>query len=82
MRRLLYIFVVMTAVCACGGRKGAVSQGADDARRPVGPVFSADSAYAFCEAQCAFGPRTMNSEAHEQCGEWIASKFRSYGLEA
>ena len=42
--------------------------------------FSADSAYAFCEAQCSFGPRTMNSEAHEQCGRWIVNKFQGYGL--
>ena len=45
------------------------------------PEFSADSAYAFCQQQCDFGPRTMNSEAHEQCGQWIAQKFASYGLE-
>ena len=44
------------------------------------PAFSADSAYAFCESQCQFGPRIMNSEAHEQCGAWIVSKFRSYGM--
>ena len=42
--------------------------------------FSADSAYAFCEAQCSFGPRTMNSEAHEQCGRWIVKKFQEYGM--
>ncbi|MBR6980264.1 MAG: M28 family peptidase [Prevotella sp.] len=46
-----------------------------------GPEFDADSAYAYCHAQCSFGPRTMNSEAHEQCGEWIAEKFRSLGCE-
>ena len=45
------------------------------------PEFSADSAYAFCQRQCDFGPRTMNSEAHEQCGQWIAAKFASYGLD-
>ena len=50
-------------------------------RQPVGPTFSADSAMAFCQAQCNFGPRTMNSPAHEQCGGWIAKKFASYGLE-
>ena len=44
-------------------------------------MFSADSAYAFCQRQCDFGPRTMNSEAHEKCGQWIAQKFASYGLE-
>ena len=44
-------------------------------------VWTADSAYAYCEAQCAFGPRVMNSDAHDQCGEWIAQKFRSFGCE-
>ena len=47
---------------------------------PVGPTFMADSAFLFCQQQCDFGPRSMNSEAHEQCGEWIASKFRAYGM--
>lgn len=46
---------------------------------PVGPDFNSDSAYAFVEAQCAFGPRTMNSEAHDKCGQWIQQKFKSYG---
>ena len=32
---------------------------------PVGPAFDADSAYAFCQAQCDFGPRAMNTEGHE-----------------
>lgn len=47
----------------------------------AGPTFSADSAYAFAEAQCAFGPRTMNSQAHDDCEAWIAARFRSYGLD-
>ena len=46
----------------------------------AGPVFCADSAYLYCEQQCNFGPRTMNSEAHEACGKWIAEKFASFGL--
>ena len=48
--------------------------------QPIGPVFCADSAYLYCEQQCNFGPRTMNSEAHEACGKWIAEKFASFGL--
>ena len=48
--------------------------------QPVGPAFCADSAYAFCERQCDFGPRTMNSQAHEDCGAWIMEKFKSYGM--
>lgn len=41
--------------------------------------FNADSAYNFCKAQCDFGPRVMNTEAHDLCGQWIESKFREYG---
>ena len=48
---------------------------------PVGPTFNADSAYAFCAAQCDFGYRSMNTEAHDLCADWIADKFRSYGCE-
>lgn len=45
----------------------------------ISPEFSADSAFAYIEAQCQFGPRTMNSAAHDSCGNWIANKFESFG---
>jgi hypothetical protein len=43
------------------------------------PAFNTDSAYAFTAAQCAFGPRTMNSAAHDDCGDYIVAKFTQYG---
>ena len=49
--------------------------------KPIGPSFDADSALAYCYGQCAFGPRVMNSEAHEQCLDWIVGKFEQYGCE-
>ena len=64
---------------SCNSNKAASSAGDTVAAVPVGPSFSADSAYMYCQAQCAFGPRTMNSAAHDSCGEWIADKFRQYG---
>lgn len=78
--RILYT-IILVAVCACGSRKSTSSASETGENKQVGPAFVADSAYAFCAAQCAFGPRIMNSEAHEQCGEWIASKFRGYGMD-
>ncbi|MFZ1235484.1 MAG: M28 family peptidase [Prevotella sp.] len=48
-------------------------------QKPAGPAFNADSAYAFTKTQCEFGPRTMNSAAHDRCADWIISKFRQYG---
>ncbi len=73
---------LMTALTTgCGGAKQNAGSDITVKAEPVGPVFSVDSAYAFCEAQCDFGPRTMNSQAHELCGQWIASKFAEYGLQ-
>ena len=46
---------------------------------PVGPDFNADSAYNYCQAQCDFGPRVMNSKAHDDCGKWIVQKFQQFG---
>ena len=63
------------ALSACGTSKKST----DTETASVNVAFNADSAYAYCAAQCAFGPRTMNSEAHERCGEWIAQRFRDYG---
>ena len=65
-----------------GGDSTAADATATSAEATLVPViFSADSAYAFCEAQCQFGPRIMNSEAHEQCGSWIVRQFQRYGLQ-
>lgn len=49
--------------------------------QPAGPSFNADSAFAYCQAQCDFGPRIMNSEAHDKCAAWIAGQFERHGCE-
>lgn len=72
---------VLVLLCLIGCSNKKSSSVGSESVQPVGPTFCADSAYAFCEAQCAFGPRTMNSAAHDSCGQWIAGKFRGYGLE-
>ena len=68
--------VTATAVTSC---KSVKKTDTDTAQVAVGPEFNADSAYLFCEKQCEFGPRTMNSEAHDKCAQWIVGKFRQYG---
>ena len=73
----LFSFLLLTS---CSLRKQAANTD-NVALQPVGPAFCADSAYAFCQQQCDFGPRTMNSQAHEDCGQWIMQKFSSYGLQ-
>ena len=63
-----------TVSCKSAKKDGAMTDA--DTVALAGPAFSADSAYAYAARQCDFGPRTMNSDAHDRCGEWIAGKFR------
>ena len=76
-------FCVFVALCsiillsACKSKQASSSPSVSLV--PVGPVFVADSAFAYCQAQCEFGPRSMNSDAHEKCAQWIVSKFEQFG---
>jgi Zn-dependent M28 family amino/carboxypeptidase len=45
------------------------------------PVFNADSAYRYTENQLAFGPRVLNTSAHEACGNYLAGELRRFGAE-
>ena len=78
-------FATLTlAFCAafavsCGDKKKAETKTTEEKVEAVGPEFNGDSAYAYCKAQCDFGPRPMNTPAHEECAQWIADKFASFG---
>jgi hypothetical protein len=81
MKRLLIGLLAGMTLLGCGNTKKTADTENSTTTRMVGPTFSADSAMAYCQRQCDFGPRTMNSEAHDRCGEWIAGKFRQLGME-
>ena len=73
------VFVSLCSVILLSACKSKQATSDISSLTPVGPAFVADSAYAYCQAQCDFGPRTMNSEAHEQCAQWIVKKFEQFG---
>ena len=75
-----YIFLSFIIVAALFSSCKSNKQ-VEEVLNPVGPAFIADSAMAYCQAQCDFGPRTMNSKAHDLCEEWIINKFKGFGLE-
>lgn len=45
------------------------------------PKFERDSAYAYVARQVSFGPRVPNSEAHQQCKQWLLSTFKQFGAD-
>ena len=77
MRNIVYIICIVLSCYSCSTTKKSQTT----EQTVVSVEFNADSAYAFCAAQCDFGPRTMNSEAHERCSEWIQQQFRQYGYQ-
>ena len=79
--RFIVISALLYFAFASCRSNNAATAGSESLQEKAGPAFVADSAYAYCAAQCQFGPRTMNSEAHEECRRWIVGKFRSYGME-
>lgn len=80
--KLLYAVAIVAVICSCAACKNTKKNAGEadtTALKPVGPAFNPDSAYAFCAAQCNFGPRTMNSRAHEECAQWIMKTFERFG---
>ena len=75
LHTLLYILLAAYCAVSCGNSKKTVVEAV-----AVGPDFSADSAYAYCAAQCDFGPRLMNTPEHDKCGDWIEAKFQQFGM--
>ena len=74
LARVIYLLLPsLLLLSSCGNLRKQTT--AETVQQPVGPTFSADSALFFCQQQCDFGPRTMNSAAHDACEQWIADKF-------
>ena len=79
-KNIFAVLTIVLLVTSCGNlRKQTTDESAS--LQPVGPVFCADSAYQYCQSQCDFGPRTMNSKAHDDCEQWIVNKFKGFGME-
>lgn len=82
MQKFMTIITTALMLAACGGNKGATEATAALPVEEVAKVtFNADSAYSYVAKQVAFGPRVPNTEAHRQCGDWLASELRRHGAD-
>lgn len=74
---LLIAGMLFTISCnSCQSNKNVVIP---ESYTPISPAFNPDSAYAYVEAQVAFGPRVPGTDAHEACGDWLMSKLTEFG---
>ena len=79
MKTIKIMMLVAVAMLAVACKHAQPVADADELMPAVGPAFNSDSAYVFCQKQCDFGPRTMNSEAHDRCRDWIKAEFERFG---
>lgn len=88
LRLLLYpFFALLLLLTACGDEAGPDSDPAPAAaperprkQIPV-PAFNVDSAYQYVADQVAFGPRVMNTPAHENTRRYLVSQLEKFGAE-
>lgn len=81
-----YLFFALLAIFAVACTDDAPLPVEDPAPAPTRdakpvPKFDRDSAYAYVEQQVNFGPRVMNSEAHQQTKEWLVEKLEAFGAD-
>ena len=82
MRYILLTILGLLSVIACSNKSQDKSTDNSDntEKRVVNvPQFDADSAFYFVKAQVDFGPRAMNTAAHDACGDYLADKLKQYG---
>lgn len=76
---LFYPLLALIALGSCNGCNQTSNTNTTDTAPAVtvnAPAFSADSAYAYTQAQVDFGPRNMNSKGHEACAAWLIEKMK------
>lgn len=78
---LIGFSLCLSVVTGCGKTAKPAGEVPAESVELTPVAFSADSAMAYLRAQCDFGPRVPDSEAHRRCGDYIAGKFRAFGLD-
>lgn len=79
LTKFLFLSICVVVLISCGGNDSSNSKSEALKELKNAPAVSADSAYAFVQAQVDFGPRVPSTQAHREASKWFKSKFESYG---
>jgi hypothetical protein len=77
INKLFCIIAVLLSGFSCKHNTPVVTTA--ETQKIVLPAFNPDSAYLYTATQVAFGPRVPNTEAHRQCGHYLAGELRRFG---
>jgi glutaminyl-peptide cyclotransferase len=75
-----FTMLIVCSACSCNSPspKKEAADNKTEIPLPPAPVFNPDSAYAFTQAQCDFGPRVPNTKAHDACADYLTAKIKNY----
>ena len=73
------ILGLILSLASCSQKAVSGNEAVAESPAEVPVVFNADSAYANVDRQVSFGPRVPGTDAHRQCGEWLAARLRAAG---
>jgi Zn-dependent M28 family amino/carboxypeptidase len=79
---LMALLATTGLTISCGNSARTAGSEAEEAQSQPdvkAPEFAADSAYQFIAAQAAFGPRVPNTQAHRDCGDYLANQLAAFG---
>ncbi|MBP7273060.1 MAG: M28 family peptidase [Saprospiraceae bacterium] len=85
MKKIILLGVVLLAVqisCKTDKKDTTTTEPIPEVvnkRRVPVPKFEQDSAYNYVASQVAFGPRVLNTPAHDKCKTYLANTLKSFG---
>lgn len=75
-----YCFIIGILLSSCKTDNAGESTVEDTPKKTYAvPKFERDSALAYVQAQVDFGPRVLQTAAHDSCRDWMVQKFESFG---
>lgn len=80
---LIPLCLLLLAFIACSNHAKKADEGTQATEASVVnvPTFNADSAYRYVKRQVDFGPRVPNTQAHVECGNYLADKLAEFGAQ-
>ena len=76
--KILQIILAVTFLFSCRTEPSKIPQ---ENRVVTIPKFDSENAFKYIQTQVDFGPRRMNSEAHEKCKMWLVERLREFHFE-
>ena len=79
--RYIIFAIVLSFLSACGFASHSEKAKQDNTTVRVVPTFNPDSAYHYVKAQCDFGPRVPDTEAHAACLNYFIEQFNRFNAD-